>query len=162
MPPCSIAGVDFLMSFRDGSSSLDLLGTVKSFFSVLSSMFTSTSPMAKMPTLKAMNSMPPASSIWSPVNRCSPENRSVPIVARNSPTNIEMKPLSIESPANMITSRSANTISAEYSGGPKFTATSAASGARKVSPITPRVPATKDAIAAIPSALPARPCLAIS
>ena len=76
--------------------------------------------------------------------------------------NIAMKPLSIESPANMITSRSANTISAEYSGGPKFTATSAASGARNVRPITPRVPATKEAIAAIPSALPARPCLAIS
>ena len=76
--------------------------------------------------------------------------------------NIEMKPLSIESPASMITSSSANTISAEYSGGPKLTATSAARGARNVSPMTPRVPATKDAIAAIPSALPARPCLAIS
>ena len=162
MPPCSIAGVDFVMSFPDGSSSRSLLGTLKSFFSVLSSMLTSTSPMAKMPTLSAMNSMPPASSIWSPVNRGSPENRSVPIVARNSPMNIAMKPLSIESPANMITSSSANTISAEYSGGPKLTATSAASGARKVSPITPRVPATKEAIAAIPSALPARPCLAIS
>ena len=76
--------------------------------------------------------------------------------------NIEMKPLSIESPASMITSSSANTISAEYSGGPKLTATSAASGARNVSPMTPMVPATKDAIAAMPSALPARPCLAIS
>ena len=51
--------------------------------------------------------------------------------------NIEMKPLSIESPANMITSSSANTISAEYSGGPKLTATSAATGARNVSPMTP-------------------------
>ena len=30
MPPCSIAGVDFLMSFFDGSSSRSLLGTLKS------------------------------------------------------------------------------------------------------------------------------------
>ncbi len=86
----------------------------------------------------------------------------MPIVDRNSPMNIAMKPLSIESPANMITSSSANTISAEYSGGPKFTATSAATGARNVSPITPMVPATNDPIAAMPSAWPARPCLAIS
>ncbi len=76
--------------------------------------------------------------------------------------NIEMKPLSIESPANMITSSRAKTISAEYSGGPKFTATSAAIGARNVRPMTPMVPATNDPIAAMPSALPARPCLAIS
>ena len=121
-----------------------MLGTSKSFFSVLSSMLTSTSPMAKMPTHSAMNSMPPASSIWSPVNRCSPENRSVPMVDRNRPMNIEMKPLSIESPASMITSSSANTISAEYSGGPKLTATSAASGARNVRPMTPMVPATNE------------------
>ena len=63
IPPCSMAGVDFLMSAREGMSSRSLLGTVNNFFSVLSSMFTSTSPMAKMPTLSAMNSMPPASSI---------------------------------------------------------------------------------------------------
>ena len=135
---------------------------MNNFFSVLSSMFTSTSPMAKMPTLSAMNSMPPASSIWSPVNRGCPENRSVPTVDRKSPMNIAMKPLSMDSPANMMTSNSANTIRAEYSGGPKLTATSAITGARKVRPITPMVPATNEAMAAIPSAFPARPCLAIS
>ena len=75
--------------------------------------------------------------------------------------NIEMKPLSMDSPASMITSNSAKTIRAEYSGGPKLTATSAANGARKVRPITPMVPATNEAMAAIPSAFPARPCLAI-
>ena len=74
------------------------------------------------------------------------------MVARNSPMNMEMKPLSIESPANIITSRSANTISAEYSGGPKLTATSAATGARNVRPMTPSVPAMNDPMAAMPSA----------
>ena len=48
------------MSAFDGSSSRSFLGTSKSFFSVLSSMFTRTSPMAKMPTDSAMNSIPPA------------------------------------------------------------------------------------------------------
>ncbi len=76
--------------------------------------------------------------------------------------NIAMKPLSMDSPANMMTSNSANTIRAEYSGGPKLTATLAITGARKVRPITPMVPAMNEAMAAIPSAFPARPCLAIS
>ena len=76
--------------------------------------------------------------------------------------NIEMKPLSIESPASMITNSKAKSIKAEYSGGPKLTATSAASGARNVSPITPMVPATKERDGRDAEGLPARPCLAIS
>ena len=47
MPPCSMAGVDFLMSALDGSSSRSFLGTSNSFFSVLSSMLTSTSPIGE-------------------------------------------------------------------------------------------------------------------
>jgi hypothetical protein len=84
------------------------------------------------------------------------------MVARKRPRNIEMNPFTIEDPASMITSRRANSISEEYSGGPKPTATSAITGARNVSPTTPMVPATNEAMAAMPKAGPARPCLAIS
>src|SRR4030065_157777 len=46
--------------------------------------------------------------------------------------------------------------SAVYSGGPKRSANSASVGASSISPITPRVPAMKETIAAIASARPAR------
>ena len=46
------------------------------------------------------------------------------------------------------------------SGGPNSIATSAITGARNVSPMTPTVPATKEEIAAMPRAGPARPSLA--
>ena len=44
-----------------------------------------------------------------------------------------------------------------YSGGPKRSANAASVGASSISPTTPTVPATKDPIAAMASAGPARP-----
>ena len=55
-----------------------------------------------------------------------------------------------------------STISEKYSGGPKATATRANAGATSISAMMAKVPAAKDASAAMPSAGPARPCLAIS
>ena len=51
---------------------------------------------------------------------------------------------------------------AKYSGGPNRSANSATGGATSISRTTPVVPATNEAIAAIPSAGPARPLRAIS
>ena len=55
----------------------------------------------------------------------------------------------------------ANTISAKYSVGPNFSATSTTSGASSVSRIVAIVPATNEPIAEVASAGPARPRLAI-
>ena len=55
----------------------------------------------------------------------------------------------------------AKTISAKYSVGPNLSATSTTSGASSVSRMVAIVPATKEPIAAVASAGPARPRLAI-
>ena len=47
-------------------------------------------------------------------------------------------------------------IRAKYSGGPNASATPASRGAKKVSPTSPRVPATKEEMAEIPRAAPFR------
>ncbi len=62
-----------------------------------------------------------------------------------------------ESPTMTVKAR---IISPKYSGGPNFKAWSARKGAKKVSPITPKLPAMKDPIAATPRAGPPRPCWA--
>jgi hypothetical protein len=49
-------------------------------------------------------------------------------------------------------------VSAKYSGGPNASAARDSMGAKKVSPTTPMVPATKDAMAEMPRAGPPRPC----
>ena len=49
----------------------------------------------------------------------------------------------------------------KYSGGPNFTANSATTGANKVTKMVAKVPATKDPMAAVANADPARPFLAI-
>ena len=49
-----------------------------------------------------------------------------------------------------------------YSGGPKRSAKAASGGAMSVSMITPKVPATKEPTAAMQSAAPARPFLAMA
>ena len=62
----------------------------------------------------------------------------------------------------LTTRDSAMNISAKYSGGPKASATPARIGAKKVTPTRLRVPATKEPMAAMPRAGPARPCFASS
>jgi hypothetical protein len=52
-------------------------------------------------------------------------------------------------------------MSAKYSGGPNFRPSSTTSGERNVSPMVAMVPATKEPMALVASAGPARPRLAI-
>ncbi len=55
-----------------------------------------------------------------------------------------------------------STSSAVYSGGPKRSAKAASGGATRVSTTTPNVPAMKEPTAAMQSAAPARPFLAMA
>ena len=64
-------------------------------------------------------------------------------------------------PSTALTVVKASTISMKYSGGPSLTAKSATTGANSVTMTVAMVPATKDPIAAVASAAPARPLLAI-
>ena len=88
-------------------------------------------------------------------------NRSVPIVVSHSPTNSAIKPLINDGPDSRTTSARPRHISAKYSGDENCSAKSATGGATSVSSRTPTVPATNEAIAAMPSAGPARPLRAI-
>ena len=64
-------------------------------------------------------------------------------------------------PSTADTVQKASTISRKYSGGPSRTAYSATSGANRVTSTVAMVPATKEPMAAVASAAPARPFLAI-
>ena len=65
-------------------------------------------------------------------------------------------------PVSPLIAESPNNVSARYSGGPKLSAASAIGGASTVSMTTLNVPAMNDAMAAMVSAGPARPCRAIA
>ena len=67
----------------------------------------------------------------------------------------------MDDPSTAATVTNANTISAKYSVGPNLSATSTTIGASSVSSIVAIVPATNEPIAAVASAGPARPRLAI-
>ena len=67
----------------------------------------------------------------------------------------------MEEPSTADTVVNASTISAKYSGGPNLRPSSTTTGERNVSPMVAIVPATKEPIAAVASAGPARPRLAI-
>ena len=58
-----------------------------------------------------------------------------------SPRIIAIMPFTSESPERLATADNPNTIRAKYSGGPKFKAQFAISGANSISPTTPSVPA---------------------
>ena len=64
-------------------------------------------------------------------------------------------------PSTALTVQKASSISKKYSGGPSRMAYSATSGAYKVTSTVPIVPATNEPMAAVASAAPARPLLAI-
>ena len=70
-------------------------------------------------------------------------------------------PRSVLCPSTALTVVKASTISRKYSGGPSFTANSATAGANIVTTTVAMVPATKEPMAAVASAAPARPLLAI-
>ena len=77
------------------------------------------------------------------------------------PTNKAVNPRNVLCPNTALTVVNANSIKQKYSGGPSFTAYSATSGANRVTTTVAILPATNEPIAAVASAAPARPLLAI-
>jgi hypothetical protein len=96
----------------------------------------------------------------SKVNRSAAVNPSRPTVASSSPTHAAITALSRLPPLIVATSRMPSRASAVYSGGPKSSAKPATRGATSDSATIETVPPMKEPIAAIPSAVPALPCLA--
>ena len=74
---------------------------------------------------------------------------------------IMQKALRIEPRASTTAKQRPITISEKYSAGPKVSATTASGGANSAKSSVAAQPAKKEPIAAVPSATPARPCLAI-
>ncbi len=124
-------------------------------------MLPSTSPRANTPIATTTKSMPSSISALPKVKREVEVKRSVPMPAIHSPTSIASSALVIDSPASSTTIASPRHISAKYSGELKDNANFASGGATSMRPSTPTVPAMKEAMAAMPSAAPARPRFAI-
>ena len=124
-------------------------------------MVDSTSAIANTPIATSMKSTPPSSEDCPKVKRACAVNRSVPMLASHRPSSMASSALISELPASSTTSDSPRHISAKYSGDENDSAKAATGGATRLSAITPNVPATNEAIAAMPSAAPARPLRAI-
>ena len=75
--------------------------------------------------------------------------------------NSAVMPRKVLFPSTALTVVKASSINIKYSGGPSLTASSATMGANSVTNTVAMVPATKEPIAAVASAAPARPLLAI-
>ncbi len=95
------------------------------------------------------------------VNRAWPVWVSSPTSPIARPMNRLASPRAAEAPRTADTVVKASTMTAKYSAGPNFNANSTATGAITVSRITAMVPATKEPMAAVANAGPARPRLAI-
>ena len=105
--------------------------------------------------------MPSISSGTPKAKRICPVWSSMPTSPSSRPRNSIVRPRTVEDPSTAATVTKANTISAKYSVGPNCRANSTTTGASSVSRIVASVPATKEPIAAVASAGPARPRLAI-
>src|SRR4051812_47257949 len=136
-------------------------GTGSTCASSPASMLASTSEMANTPIAITMTSMPPSSVDCPKMNRACAVKMSVPIEVSQSPSSIDRRPLISDGPERSTTSASPRHISAKYSGELKDSAKAETGGAINDKAITPNVPATNEAMAAIPSAAPARPLRAI-
>ena len=95
------------------------------------------------------------------VKRGAPRTGSMPIMAISSPSTAMASPASSERPARPVTRQRPTSISAKNSGGPKLKATRASGGATTTRAMVATMPPTNEPIAAMPSAVPPRPCLAI-
>ena len=85
----------------------------------------------------------------------------MPTTPSSKPRNKLVRPREVELPMTAETVVKAKTISAKYSAGPNLSATSTMIGARSVTRIVAIVPATKEPMAQVASAGPARPFFAI-
>jgi hypothetical protein len=83
------------------------------------------------------------------------------MVPMMSPTMAIMSDLISELPVTLLRTTKPKTISEKNSGGPNASAASARGGAKNASPRMAKLPATKDPMAQMASAGPARPFLAI-
>ena len=83
------------------------------------------------------------------------------MLAIHSPTSIAISALASDFPASSTTIARPSAMSAKYSGELNDSANFASGGEISMSAITPTVPAMNEAIAAMPSAAPARPLRAI-
>jgi hypothetical protein len=124
-------------------------------------MFVRISETPNIPMITATRSNPPAMLTDPKVKRSTPLTTSMPTVETQMPAVIIMKALSIEPPTMKIVTTKPRTISEKYSGGPNLRAATTRMGENTFRPMVLRVPATNEANAAMPSAAPARPCLAI-
>src|SRR5262249_13204508 len=120
---------------------------------------TSVTPNSPMTT--ARSSMPAERSTDPKVKRSRPLTTSMPTAAVRNPSATISAPFTGEPVIMKRVQTMPRPIRAKFSGGPKRMATVAIVGAKNVITITPSVPATKEPIAAIPRAAPARPCFAI-
>ena len=148
-------------SCRVGNKFFRPLGTGNMSSGFSGSILAITSPTAKIPIATITKSMPPSSSVWPKVKREVAVNKSVPIPAIHRPNVIASRALVNESPANRTTMARPSTINAKYSGELKARLSFASGGATSISKTVPMVPATKEAMALMPSAAPARPWRAI-
>ena len=121
----------------------------------------SASPIANNPTAAIVTSIPSSNSGCPKVNLAWPVCKSIPTKPNKSPANKLINPLKAEFPKTAETMINAKVIRLKYSAGPNARATSTTIGAKKVKAMVPIVPAIKLPMAAVASAGPALPFLAI-
>ena len=95
------------------------------------------------------------------VKRAWPVCESMPIKPRKRPKKSAAIPRSGDAPSTADTVVNASTITAKYSAGPNLSAMSTTIGESSVSATVASVPATKEPMAEVASAGPARPALAM-
>ena len=93
--------------------------------------------------------------------RTCPDSASVPMSPMNKPRKSAAKPRNADWPSTAETVVNASSISANLSAGPNVSPHSATAGANSDTMTVAMVPATNEPIAAVASAGPARPFLAI-
>jgi hypothetical protein len=157
--PRSTAGQARLMSSRVGIKRPTLAVNTSrlSFISRLAMI----SAVPNMPIATTTKPMPSDSSGTSKVKRSTPELTSVPIRPSSSPNTTMAIALVSEPCASTVAATRPNTISEKYSAGPNLSASSASGGAAVAMTRVATQPAKNEPIAAVASAGPARPCLAI-
>jgi hypothetical protein len=118
--------------------------------------------MPKKPMTTGTNRMPSSSEVMPKSNRGAPSIGSMPTKEKIRPTTPITRALVSDFPASAITRESPTRINEKYSGGPNLRAKRDRGSAMTTSPSVATVPPMKEPMAAMPSAAPARPCLAIA
>ena len=156
--PRAIGNAESFRSFRVGRSERILV------FKTLcdrDSALIRISPMPKTPITTGTIPNPSRSSIRPKVKRGAPMTRSIPTCAMSRPSTADRSARINERPASPVTSDRPTNIRAKNSGGPNLRAKRVRGRATSTSPMVVIVPPMKEPIAAMASADPARPCLAI-